>query len=217
MTHSSGFTIMSAQCIIRAIHSYHDVIMTAAVKYDLFEWAYFTMGEVVPNNCSMWFIGLVFEKTNLNVDLTYDISQFTKQVHYQAENTNMLREGMTIEARHVRRKQLHQYLSPVLLKRERTVSGAKRKPGDPPHHPPHHPSKKTKRLSESSTDEVSVLSYNEDSNSSHVFEVQLQNGHTRRGAPGSYSAPPPHSEPNVSELCEQSDIDTVTILCARTK
>ena len=54
-------------------------------------------GEVMPNHCSMWFIGLVFEKTNVNVDLTYDISSFTKTVHYHAENTNMLREGMTIE------------------------------------------------------------------------------------------------------------------------
>lgn len=54
-------------------------------------------GEVQPNLCSMWFIGLVFEKSNVNVDLTYDIKSFTKAVHYQAEHTNMLREGMTIE------------------------------------------------------------------------------------------------------------------------
>ncbi|CAH2987334.1 unnamed protein product [Chilo suppressalis] len=130
-------------------------------------------GEVMPNFCSMWFIGLVFEKTNLTVDLTYDISSFTEAVHYQADNTSMLREGMTIEARHVRRKQLHQYLSPSLLKRERTTSGAKRRPPD---HPAPAPLKKTKRLSESSTDEVSILSYNDDSNSSNVYEVNIQNG-----------------------------------------
>ncbi|XP_026324473.1 poly(A) polymerase type 3 [Hyposmocoma kahamanoa] len=143
-------------------------------------------GEVIPNLCSMWFIGLVFEKTNVNVDLTYDISSFTKAVHYQAENTNMLREGMTIEARHVRRKQLHQYLSASLLRRERTSSGVKRKAEAPPAppappaphapHAPHSAPKKAKRLSESSTDEVSVLSCNEDSNSSNVFEVNIQNG-----------------------------------------
>ncbi|XP_045507790.1 poly(A) polymerase type 3 isoform X1 [Colias croceus] len=130
-------------------------------------------GEVIANVCSMWFIGLVFDKTNVNVDLTYDILSFTKVVHYQAEITNMLREGMTIEARHVRRKQLHQYLSPSLLKRERTTSGAKRKQ-DSATQPA--PLKKTKRLSESSTDEVSLLSYNEDSNSSNVYEVNIQNG-----------------------------------------
>lgn len=45
----------------------------------------------------MWFIGLVFEKTNLNVDLTYDISTFTDSVNYQADSAHMLREGMTIE------------------------------------------------------------------------------------------------------------------------
>lgn len=54
-------------------------------------------GERIPNFCSMWFIGLVFEKTSVTVDLTYDISSFTKAVHYQAENNNMLRGGMTIE------------------------------------------------------------------------------------------------------------------------
>lgn len=147
------------------------------------------LGEVIANYCSMWFIGIVFKMTNVNVDLTNDILSFTKAVHFQAENTNMLREGMTIEARHVRRKQLHQYLSPSLLKRERTQSGNKRKPMEahPPPPPllnapnahPHHPHhKKTKRLSESSTDEVSVLSYNEDSNSSNMYEVSLQNGTT---------------------------------------
>ncbi|KPJ04415.1 Poly(A) polymerase gamma [Papilio xuthus] len=133
------------------------------------------LGEVIANHCSMWFIGLVFEKTNVNVDLTYDISSFTKAVHYQAENTNMLRDGMSIEARHVRRKQLHQYLSPSLLKRERTISGAKRRPPElaPPAAAPH---KRTRRLSESSTEEVSLLSYNEDSNSSNMYEVNIQNG-----------------------------------------
>ncbi|XP_068624448.1 poly(A) polymerase type 3 isoform X1 [Battus philenor] len=132
-------------------------------------------GEVIANHCSMWFIGLVFEKTNVNVDLTYDISSFTEAVHYQAEYTSVLREGMSIEARHVRRKQLHQYLSPSLLKRERTVSGAKRRPPElaPPGAAPH---KRTRRLSDSSTDEVSVLSYNDDSNSSNMYEVNIQNG-----------------------------------------
>lgn len=133
-------------------------------------------GEVIANYCSMWFIGLVFEKTNLNVDLTHDIVSFTKAVNYQAENTNMLREGMTIEARHVRRKQLPQYLSgSLLVKRERIPSGAKREPHETTPAPPA-PQKKIKRLSESSTEEVSLLSYNEDSNSSNIYEVNIQNG-----------------------------------------
>ncbi|CAH0697733.1 unnamed protein product [Spodoptera exigua] len=151
-------------------------------------------GEVIANYCSMWFIGLVFEKTNLNVDLTCDIQTFTEAVNYQAENTNMLREGMTIEARHVRRKQLHQYLSASLLRRERTSSGTKRKNHDRPPPPPG-PLKKTKRLSESSTEEVGVLSFNEDSNSSNVYEVNLHNGATQHaGAEAEIARPKPATE-----------------------
>ncbi|CAH2061942.1 unnamed protein product, partial [Iphiclides podalirius] len=152
------------------------------------------LGEVIANHCSMWFIGLVFEKTNVNVDLTYDISSFTKAVHYQAENTSMLREGMSIEARHVRRKQLHQYLSPSLLKRERTVSGAKRRPAEPAP-PGAAPSKRLRKISDSSADEVSVLSYNEDSNSSNMYEVNLQNG----VAPAQQTAEPSEQARNKTD------------------
>lgn len=71
----------------------------------------------------MWFIGLEFAKSeNLNVDLTYDIQSFTETVNRQAINIKMFKEGMKIEARHVKRKQLNQYLSPSLLKRERKNS-----------------------------------------------------------------------------------------------
>lgn len=77
-----------------------------------------------PNTqCSMWFIGLEFAKTeNLNVNLTYDIQSFTETVQNHALNINMLKEGMKLEARHVKRKQLYQYLSPSLIKRERKTS-----------------------------------------------------------------------------------------------
>lgn len=71
----------------------------------------------------MWFIGLIFAKSeNLNVDLTYDIKTFTGSVHRQANAIKMFKESMQIEARHVKRKYLHQYLSPSLLKRERKNS-----------------------------------------------------------------------------------------------
>lgn len=74
-------------------------------------------------HCSMWFIGLDFAKSeNLNVDLTYDIQSFTETVNRQAINIKMFKEGMKIEARHVKRKQLNQYLSPSILKRERKNS-----------------------------------------------------------------------------------------------
>ncbi|XP_052870046.1 poly(A) polymerase type 3 [Anopheles cruzii] len=73
--------------------------------------------------CSLWFIGLEFERTeNLNVDLTESIQSFTDSVHKHAVHIKLLKDGMKIEARHVRRKQLSQYLDPNLLKRERKIS-----------------------------------------------------------------------------------------------
>lgn len=77
-----------------------------------------------PNTvCTLWFIGLEFAKSeNLNVVLTYDIKSFTDNVNRHALNINMYKEGMKLEARHVKRKQLHQHLSPSLLKRERKNS-----------------------------------------------------------------------------------------------
>ncbi|XP_005184903.1 poly(A) polymerase type 3 [Musca domestica] len=70
--------------------------------------------------CSMWFIGLEFERTeNLNVDLTESIQNFTEHVIQHGVNIKMLKEGMSIEARHVKRKQLSQYLDADFLKKER--------------------------------------------------------------------------------------------------
>ncbi|XP_037945041.1 poly(A) polymerase type 3-like [Teleopsis dalmanni] len=70
--------------------------------------------------CSMWFIGLEFKRTeNLNVDLTENIQNFTEHVIHHGVNIKMLKEGMLIEARHVKRKQLSLYLDADFLKRER--------------------------------------------------------------------------------------------------
>ncbi|KAH8258415.1 hypothetical protein KR038_011192, partial [Drosophila bunnanda] len=70
--------------------------------------------------CSMWFIGLEFERSeNLNVDLTESIQNFTEHVTMHGVNIKMLKEGMTIDARHVKRKQLSLYLDADFLKRER--------------------------------------------------------------------------------------------------
>ncbi|KAJ1519933.1 hypothetical protein ONE63_004168 [Megalurothrips usitatus] len=72
---------------------------------------------------SMWFIGLVFAKTeHLNVDLTYDIQSFTETVYRHANQIKMMKDGMKIEARYVKRKQLQSYVPPHLLKRERKTS-----------------------------------------------------------------------------------------------
>ncbi|XP_069811545.1 poly(A) polymerase gamma isoform X2 [Dendropsophus ebraccatus] len=75
---------------------------------------------------SMWFLGIIFKKVenaeSVNIDLTLDIQSFTDTVYRQANNINMLKKGMKIEATHVRRKQLHQYLPPeALQKRKKSV------------------------------------------------------------------------------------------------
>ncbi|XP_031570130.1 poly(A) polymerase type 3-like [Actinia tenebrosa] len=64
-----------------------------------------------------WFIGLLFKKTeNVNIDLTSEIQMFTNTVHNQAISTKLIKDGMTIEAKHVRRKQLNKYLPPGVFK-----------------------------------------------------------------------------------------------------
>lgn len=74
-------------------------------------------------SCSMWFIGLDFEKVdNLNIDLTESIQNFTDSVHKHAVNTKLLKDGMKIEVRHLRRKQLSDYLDSSILKKERKTS-----------------------------------------------------------------------------------------------
>lgn len=75
--------------------------------------------------CSMWFIGMEFKKTeNLNVDLTESIQNFTNLVHKHATSINLQKEGMEIEARHVRRKQLNMYLDKEILNRKSSDSTA---------------------------------------------------------------------------------------------
>ncbi|KAJ8920017.1 hypothetical protein NQ315_006548 [Exocentrus adspersus] len=134
-----------------------------------------------PNTqCSMWFIGLEFAKTeNLNVDLTRDIKMFTNTVTKHAVSIHMYKDGMRVEARHVRRKQLSQYLSPSFIKRERKSSisksngvtdSKKRHSSEAAGSDSDTPSKKSRLSEESSThvstfDESSNNSINNDSNS----------------------------------------------------
>ncbi|XP_071834965.1 poly(A) polymerase beta-like [Apostichopus japonicus] len=67
---------------------------------------------------SIWFIGLEFQHldTSTNIDLTYDIRFFVDRTHQQAVSIKMWKEGMKIEAKHVKRKQLSQYLPESVLK-----------------------------------------------------------------------------------------------------
>ncbi|NXE47257.1 PAPOG polymerase, partial [Casuarius casuarius] len=75
---------------------------------------------------SMWFLGIIFRKVenaeSVNIDLTYDIQSFTDTVYRQANNLNMLKEGMKIEAAHMKRKQLHYFLPVETLQKRKKQS-----------------------------------------------------------------------------------------------
>ncbi|XP_050555619.1 poly(A) polymerase type 3-like [Spodoptera frugiperda] len=66
---------------------------------------------------SMWFVGLVFEKTAQHVDVKYETDKFTSAVLSQAANSNIRGEGKTIAVRHTPREELHHYLPGSLLPR----------------------------------------------------------------------------------------------------
>ncbi|XP_067901789.1 poly(A) polymerase gamma-like [Heterodontus francisci] len=75
---------------------------------------------------TIWFIGIIFKKVenaeSVNIDLTQDIQLFTDTVYRQANNINMLKEKMRIEATHVKKKQLHQYLPAEILQKKKKQS-----------------------------------------------------------------------------------------------
>uniref|UniRef100_H0WM72 polynucleotide adenylyltransferase n=1 Tax=Otolemur garnettii TaxID=30611 RepID=H0WM72_OTOGA len=90
------------------------------------------------NYVSMWFLGIIFRRVenaeSVNIDLTYDIQSFTDTVYRQANNINMLKEGMKIEATHVKKKQLHHYLPAEILqkKKKQSLSDVSRSSGGLP-------------------------------------------------------------------------------------
>ncbi|NXJ76044.1 PAPOG polymerase, partial [Trogon melanurus] len=75
---------------------------------------------------SRWFLGIVFRKVEntegVNIDLTYVIQSFTDTVYRQASNLNVLKEGMKIEAAHVKRKHLHYFLPAEALQKRKKQS-----------------------------------------------------------------------------------------------
>ncbi|KAM9476524.1 poly(A) polymerase gamma isoform 2-T2 [Clarias gariepinus] len=102
----------------------NEYITLAHVNPQSFPWS--KEGRSENDFISMWFIGIIFKKLEnadcVNIDLTYDIQSFTDTVYRQASNINMLKDGMTIEATHVRKKQLHQYLPAELVQRGKKKS-----------------------------------------------------------------------------------------------
>lgn len=73
-------------------------------------------------NVRRWFIGLEFRKVDqtINVDLTPEIHYFRSTV--EKHQSSLFKEGMKIEAKHVKKKQLHQYLPSAVLKIKRKSS-----------------------------------------------------------------------------------------------
>lgn len=75
--------------------------------------------------CAMWFIGIEFKKMeNLNVNLTENLQNFTHSVYKHANAINLRKDGMDIDVRHLRRKQLSTYLDKDILNRERKSMSA---------------------------------------------------------------------------------------------
>ncbi|NXO50937.1 PAPOG polymerase, partial [Aramus guarauna] len=72
---------------------------------------------------TMWFLGIAFKKAenaeSVNIDLTHVIQSFTDTVYRQANNLNVLKEGMKIEAAHVKKKHLHYFLPTEALQKRK--------------------------------------------------------------------------------------------------
>ncbi|XP_010136686.1 PREDICTED: poly(A) polymerase gamma, partial [Buceros rhinoceros silvestris] len=75
---------------------------------------------------SMWFLGIMFKKVenteSINIDLTHVIQSFTDMVYRQANNLNLLKDGMKIEAAYVKRKHLHYFLPAETLQKRKKQS-----------------------------------------------------------------------------------------------
>lgn len=82
--------------------------------------SYGPLDKTDEDHVSRWFIGLEFQKPegteNVNIDITPEIQYFTSTVHKQACQIAIFHEGMRTEAKHVRKKQLNQYLPNSVLR-----------------------------------------------------------------------------------------------------
>jgi len=66
---------------------------------------------------TMWFFGLDFNKAEgINVDLTQDIKNFADNVTNSAKFGRFFKPEMTIDTKHVKRKELGKYLPPDVFK-----------------------------------------------------------------------------------------------------
>uniref|UniRef100_K1RCS9 polynucleotide adenylyltransferase n=1 Tax=Magallana gigas TaxID=29159 RepID=K1RCS9_MAGGI len=84
------------------------------------------LNESDDEHLCRWFIGLTFVKIeNQNfVDLTFDIQSFTNTVHKQAYHINLMKDGMKVKIKHVKRRQLGLYVPPEILLQSKRVAAA---------------------------------------------------------------------------------------------
>ncbi|KAL3874951.1 hypothetical protein ACJMK2_037899 [Sinanodonta woodiana] len=76
------------------------------------------LSESEDQHMCKWFIGLAFNKVeNQNVNLTFDIQTFTDIVYKQAIHIKLYKEDMKVEIKHVKRKQLDNYVPQAVLNR----------------------------------------------------------------------------------------------------
>ncbi|XP_053964087.1 poly(A) polymerase gamma-like [Anastrepha ludens] len=73
--------------------------------------------------CSMLFIGLEFEykEKNSKVDLTGSFKYFAERITQHAVNKKMLRDGMNIEVKRIKRKSLSHYLDMDFIKSQGNI------------------------------------------------------------------------------------------------
>jgi len=73
----------------------------------------------------MWFIGLQFDKTEgVNIDLTQDIRNFVNTVRQAALSSQKFKEEYQIDTKHVRRKELINYLPPEVFNLKRKTKNS---------------------------------------------------------------------------------------------
>lgn len=67
----------------------------------------------------MWFIGLEFAKTNINLDLSYDLQNFTMETIQKARFSNIMKKGMDFTARRIKQEQLRLYIPSNIINFEK--------------------------------------------------------------------------------------------------
>lgn len=88
----------------------------------------------MSEQASMWFIGLEFKKGpgGVNITITYEIQVFTNAVLKSSSQNPEMENGTELEVKHVRRKQLADYLPSSLVptpnKRKRSVGAVMETP-----------------------------------------------------------------------------------------